>query len=287
MMVLNNAQISNFIIMEIEATPKRLTDYLDELQSRGKLTFVSTELPEKLNVNVETVKKYLQRLKAKKKVFQIRREFWAIVPPEYYARGVIPMTLFVDDLMKFLKKDYYIALHSAAQMFGAAHQQPMEFCLMIKRTPMRNIRNKRLALKFIVKESWFDQDIIQKQTDTGFINISSPELTALDLMYFSYAVGGKSMILTIISELIESIKPSKLYQTAKRYNHTPTVQRLGYIIDHYLENDKISNVLKKIIDEKKPRIIPFSVKHQTEGFEINRKWSIIPNLTKCIYHRME
>ena len=277
-MVLNNAQITNFIIMEIETTPKRLTDYLDELQSRGKLTFVSTELPEKLNVNVETVKKFLQRLKAKKKVFQIRREFWAIVPPEYYARGVIPMVLFVDDLMKFLKKDYYIALHSAAQMFGAAHQQPMEFCLMIKRTPMRNIRNKRLALKFIVKESWSDQDIIQKQTDTGFINISSPELTALDLMYFSYAVGGKSMILTIISELIESIKPSKLYQTAKRYNHTPTVQRLGYIIDHYLENDKISNVLKKIIDEKKPRIIPFSVKRQTEGFEINRKWSIIPNL---------
>lgn len=277
-MVLSNVQITNFIIMEIEATPKRLTEYLDELQSRGKLTFVSTELPEKLNVNVETVKKFLQRLKAKKKVFQIRREFWAIVPPEYYARGVIPIALFVDDLMKFLKKDYYIALHSAAQMFGAAHQQPMEFCIMIKKTPMRNIRNKRLTLKFIVKESWSDQDIIQKQTNTGFINISSPELTALDLVCFSYAVGGKSMVLTIISELIESIKPRKLYQTAKRYNHIPTVQRLGYIIDHYLENDKISNVLKKIIDENKPRIIPFSVKHQTEGFEISRKWNIIPNL---------
>jgi predicted transcriptional regulator of viral defense system len=149
-------------------TPIRLIDYLEQLQAKGKLTFISTELPEILNVAEDTVKKYLQRLKRKKKIFQIRREFWVIVPPEYYARGVIPMTWFVDDLMKFLKKDYYIALHSAAQLLGAAHQQPMEYCLMIKKTPMRKIRNNKIALKFVVKKDWSDEDIIQKQTEAGY-----------------------------------------------------------------------------------------------------------------------
>lgn len=100
-------------------TPIRLIDYLEQLQAKGKLTFISTELPEILKVSEDTVRKYLQRLKRKKKVFQIRREFWVIVPPEYYARGVIPMTWFVDDLMKFLKKDYYIGF--AEKVFSHSH----------------------------------------------------------------------------------------------------------------------------------------------------------------------
>jgi predicted transcriptional regulator of viral defense system len=259
-------------------TPIRLIDYLEQLQAKGKLTFISTELREILKVSEDTVRKYLQRLKRKKKVFQIRREFWVIVPPEYYARGVIPMTWFVDDLMKFLKKDYYIALHSAAQLLGAAHQQPMEYCLMVKKTPLRKIRNNKLAIKFVVKKDWSEDDIIQKQTEAGYINVSSPELTALDLMFYSYSAGGKSMVLTIISELIETIKPGKLYQTAKRYKHLPTVQRLGFMIDQYIVNEKVSNALKKLIDEVNPRVIPFSVKHPIEGFAINSKWQVIPNL---------
>ena len=277
--VILNTIIANVKNMDNSTqTPIRLIDYLEQLQAKGKLTFISTELPKILNVTEDTVKKYLQRLKAKKKVFQIRREFWVIVPPEYYARGVIPMTWFVDDLMKFLKKDYYIALHSAAQLLGAAHQQPMEFCLMIKKTPMRKIRNNKLALKFVVKKDWSEDDIIQKQTEAGYINVSSPELTALDLMFYSYSAGGKNMVLTIISELIETIKPGKLYQTAKRYKHIPTVQRLGFMIDQYLGNEKISNALKKHLDEVNPKIVPFSVKHPIEGFEVNPKWHVIPNL---------
>lgn len=259
-------------------TSIKLIDYLEQLQAKGKLTFISTELPEKLNVTEDNVRKYLQRLKKKNKVFQIRREFWVIVPPEYHARGVIPMTWFVDDLMKFLKKDYYIALHSAAQLLGAAHQQPMEYCLMVKKNPMRKIRNNKIALKFVVKKDWSGEDIIQKQTEAGYINVSSPELTALDLVLYSYSAGGNNMVLTILSELIETIKPGKLYQTAKRYNNLPTVQRLGFMIDQYIGNEKVSNALKKLVDESKARVIPFAVKHPIEGFEVNTTWQVIPNL---------
>lgn len=262
----------------VKHTSIKLIDYLEQLQAKGKLTFISTELPEKLNVTEDNIRKYLQRLKRKNKVFQIRREFWVIVPPEYQARGVIPMTWFVDDLMKFLKKDYYIALNSAAQLLGAAHQQPMEYCLMVKKTPLRKIRNNKIALKFVVKKDWSNEDVIQKQTEAGYINVSSSELTALDLVHYSYSAGGNNMVLTILSELIESIKPNKLYQTAKRYNNLPTIQRLGFMIDRYIGNEKISNALKKLVDENNARIIPFSVKHPVEGFEVNTAWQIIPNL---------
>jgi hypothetical protein len=50
------------------------------------------------------------------------------------------------------------------------------------------------------------------------------------------------------------------------------------MIDQYLGNEKISNALKKLLDEVNPRTIPFSVKHPSEGFGVNPKWQVIPNL---------
>jgi hypothetical protein len=50
------------------------------------------------------------------------------------------------------------------------------------------------------------------------------------------------------------------------------------MIEQYLGNEKVSNALKKLLDEVNPKIIPFSVKHPIEGFEINPKWQVIPNL---------
>jgi hypothetical protein len=39
---------------------------------------------------------------------------------------MLPVYLFADDLMKSLKKNYYLGLYSAAAIHGAGHQQPME-----------------------------------------------------------------------------------------------------------------------------------------------------------------
>ena len=34
-----------------------------------------------------------------------------------------PNDFYIDDLMRFLKREYYIGLFSAAALYGAAHQQ--------------------------------------------------------------------------------------------------------------------------------------------------------------------
>ncbi|MEI9912619.1 MAG: hypothetical protein WDO71_25065 [Bacteroidota bacterium] len=46
---------------------------------------------------------------------------------------------------------------------------------------MRGIKNKKLKINFYIKKDWSEDDIIQKKTDAGYINVSSPEFTALDL----------------------------------------------------------------------------------------------------------
>jgi F0F1-type ATP synthase gamma subunit len=62
----------------------------------------------------EAIKKALQRLKKKKEIALIRNEFYVIITPEYRSKGILPPSLFVADLMKFLGKDYYVGLLNAA-----------------------------------------------------------------------------------------------------------------------------------------------------------------------------
>ncbi|GHT42098.1 hypothetical protein FACS189437_09760 [Bacteroidia bacterium] len=99
---------------------------------------------------------------------------------ELQSQGRSPY-LFIDDLMKSLDKSYYVALLSAAALYGATHQQLMEYFVMTETPAPRSINNQKLKVSFFSKNSWEQDDIVQKTTDAGYLNVSSPELTAFDL----------------------------------------------------------------------------------------------------------
>ncbi len=90
-----------------------------ELQSQGRYTFTFDELRSRFDLSEETLLQGLYRYKTKKQVAQIRKSFYAIIPPEYSKQGMLPPYLFIDDLMKSLNKPYYVALLSAAALHGA------------------------------------------------------------------------------------------------------------------------------------------------------------------------
>jgi len=46
--------------------------------------------------------------------------------------------------------------------------------------------------------------------NTGYLKVSSPEVTAMDLLRYTSKSGGLNHIVTVLSELIESIDPDKL-----------------------------------------------------------------------------
>ncbi len=54
----------------------------------------------------------------------VYRGFYVIVPTHYMLRGVVPPLYYVDQLMNYLGKPYYVSLLSAAELLGAAHQRP-------------------------------------------------------------------------------------------------------------------------------------------------------------------
>lgn len=255
-----------------------IEDYLDDIRSKGRFAFTLEELKERFdNSSDKAILQSLYRLKSKKKIVQVRKEFYTLLPPEYIHQGVLPTNLFIDDMMVSLEKDYYIGVISAAALYGASHQQSMETFVITQKPALRNVKNKKLKINFLVKNEWSNEDINKIKTDAGYIRVSSPELTALDLLYYIDKIG-INRVFTIIEELSEVLKPSKLYKTAKKYNQLAAIQRLGFLLENELGNEGLAKAIYPLIENKKGGNIPLIPGKNKEG-EVNNKWRIIKNIT--------
>ena len=250
--------------------------FLVELQSKGRYTFAFDELRTRFDLSEETLLQVVYRYKSKKQVAQIRKGFYAIIPPEYSRQVMLPPYLFIEDLMKFLNKQYYVALLSAAAIYGSAHQQPMEFFVISKSPAPRSIRNNKLKITFLSKNSWAQEGITRQKTNAGYMNVSVPELTALD--FFEYTrVLGINHITSVLHELVEEMKASTLANIAKQYTNTAAIQRLGYILEMELSEEKLANNLWKALSQRNFFPVALSPQKEKKGASDNR-WKVIRNM---------
>lgn len=247
-----------------------------ELQSQGRYAFTFEELRNRFKSSEKTLLQGLYRYKTKKQIAQIRKGFYVIIPPNYSNQGMLPPYLFIDDLMKSLSKPYYVALLSAAALYGAAHQQPMEYFVIAETSAPRSINNNKLKVSFFSKNTWNQDDIVQKTTDAGYLNVSSPELTALDLLAYVDKIGANRVV-TVLEELAQAMKATALSKTAKRYPNTPVIQRLGYILDKVLGEEKLSDSLLKILNERHVSPVLLVTQKEKQG-ELDDTWKVIKNI---------
>jgi predicted transcriptional regulator of viral defense system len=255
----------------------RLEDYVFKARSMGRYSISLKELRENFDVSEKALQQAIFRLKVKKTIVQLRQGFYIIIPPEYSAKGMLPIYLFIDDMMKYLGRDYYLGLFTAASLHGASHQQPMEYQVIINPPALRMIKKNNMQISFSVNNNFHSEDIVKKKSDAGYVNVSSAELTMLDLIYFNKNYGGISRTLAIIDELQESVNKKKLSETAKNYKSTPAVQRLGFLMDVYFKNRVMSDFIFKTLDINKIKYVELC----SGGKEIyakNAKWKVIQNL---------
>ncbi|KAA6342693.1 hypothetical protein EZS27_009565 [termite gut metagenome] len=250
--------------------------FLVELQSKGRFIFTFDELRTRFDLSEETLLQVLYRYKSKKQVAQIRKGFYAIIPPEYSKQGMLPPYFFIDDLMKSLNKLYYVALLSAAAIYGAAHQQPMEFFVIAESPAPRDIKNNKLKITFLSKNDWVRDGVTQQKTNAGYMNVSLPELTALD--FFDYTrVFGINRIVSVLQELVEKMKITTLVKIAKHYTNTAAIQRLGYVLETELLQEKLANYLWQVLNQRNFFPIPLSPQKAKKG-DANNRWKVIKNM---------
>lgn len=255
---------------------KTLSSYIVELQQKGRYWFSKEQALQDTQANDLSFKRAVARLIKNKKVARIKRDFFVIVPPEYYHLGTLPAEWFIEAWMSYSKRQYYVALLSAAALHGAAHQQPQEFQVIVGKTLPPTLTGK-LSIRYFNKNYISETPIQKIKTNTGYINVSTPEATAFDLIQYMKVSGGLGNVATVLSELSEKIDPNRLVETAEKINvEIPFAQRLGFILDN-IGNQDMTHPLNSWVLNKKPRYVLLCPGQEIGDLERDSKWKILVN----------
>ena len=269
---------SNYFYMTNDSLYK-IKDWIDDQQKRGRITFPYQEVVEQFSsITEQGVKNALNRLVKKSEIVPVLKGFYAIIPIGYALRGMIPPELYIDDLMKYLHRQYYISLLNAAVFYGAAHQQPQIFSVITSYPPLRDTTKKGSRIVFIATRKTIPQIWLKPfRTEYGDIQVSKPELTAADLITFQKEIGGLNRACTVLYELAESVNFEQLDKAFFDYVPTATIQRLGYLLEIELEQSDLAEklYLKSQEFNCKFQKTPLKFNKSTEGRETNAKWKII------------
>jgi predicted transcriptional regulator of viral defense system len=249
--------------------------YLDYLATEGKVCFTKKDLQQKLGLTSNTASATIRRLKEKEQIASPVKGYYLILAPEFRSMGCLPPDFFIDDLMKHLGLDYYVALLSAALYHGASHQQPQIFQVIVPRK-RKNIQCGRLNIHFIKNQYFGKSDITLLKTRSGTMRVATPETTARDLLLFIRQSGGINQVATVIDELAEVLNGKKLQTLAEKSDQFQWVQRLGYLLEK-LKYIELAENLFNVIKNKHLRITPLIPYRTMVGFPRDPKWQLAIN----------
>jgi predicted transcriptional regulator of viral defense system len=204
-------------------------EFVARTAASGRHHFTMAEATRALGRSAPAVRASLRRLKARREIADPYRGFHVIVPPEYRSIGCLPAEQFVPQLMEHLGEQYYVALLSAAELYGAAHQRPQSFQVMLK-SNRRAIVCGQVRVQFVARKDLETTPVAERNTPRGRLRVSSPEATALELLGYADQCGGLDNVATVLTDLAEMLDGEKLVGAAQ---HCPIVwtQRLGYLLD--------------------------------------------------------
>lgn len=256
---------------------ENLSSLIKHFLQKGRYSFEKTEAIKLLDCNTPSFINSANRLAKKKELALVREGFYIIIPPQHFSLGCLPADWFIDDLMKYLGQPYYTSLLSAASYYGASHQQPQRFQVMTnKQTRAISIGN--VSIEFIVKKTMPDVGINKINSYTGAINISSPELTMMDVCDYSKHAGYIHNMAQVITDLAESVNKDKFKELLEKLPvKTTMLQRLGYLLD-ITEHEELSEVVYAVLLLRKPvNYIWLSPGEDLDIIEKNERWNINVN----------
>jgi predicted transcriptional regulator of viral defense system len=211
-----------------DVEPRELVDWL---LARGRSWVTTAEAAALLGIPDSHVAPTMARWRRRGQLFSPTKGLYVVVPAEYRTWGAVPGPHFIDALMRHLGHDYYVALLSAAEAHGFAHQRPQVFQVM---TPAR-LRDRafgRVRIRFVTDASTAGRAVDVVNTPTGTMRVSSIETTILDLVAHPRGSGGLSNVATIVGEMLEEerVDVPRLAEAAAGYP-TSVVQRCGWLLE--------------------------------------------------------
>lgn len=223
-------------------TRPALSDHLLELQAQGRVSFTREEAIKALGITEAAFLKSAKRLEKRGRLLNPRQGFYVAIPPQYMSWEGPPPNWYIDALMQHEGRSYYVGLLKAAELHGATHHAVIEFQVIADKQLPR-IRAGRSIIAFYYRKDLgsVQFSVVDHKTDTGSMKLSSPELTAFDLLRYAHAVGGIDAIATVLSDLKDRLDGRKLANLARQFERA-VCQRLGYLLDWLGASEKTSEL---------------------------------------------
>lgn len=256
---------------------KGVQEFIENALSKIKYSFTWEELTEFSPKSSNGLRNELDRLIRKKKIISLKRGFYLIISPQFQAFNKIPISLYLDDLFKIVDKPYYLAFYSASLYHGASHQVVQTDYVMTMPPNLRSINKGLTYIDFCSTTHWPKKNVIQKKSETGYFNISSPALTAIDLVHYQSKMGGLNRVFTVIEELSEEIKMKDINDLLSWYPHKSSIQRLGYLF-HELQADDLAESIKTYLSKRTIYPVTLSSEKTKNMGELNQLFKVYINL---------
>jgi predicted transcriptional regulator of viral defense system len=248
--------------------------YFDELAAAGRHHFTMADAMAALGGSAPAVRATLRRAAKRGEIASPHRGFYVVVPPEYRRLRCLPPEQFIPQLMKHLGEVYYVALRSAAELHGAAHQRPQAFQVMVRKN-RRPIECGAARVQFVARHDLDRTPVLWRNTPRGAMRVSSPEATALELVGYADQCGGLDNVASVLDELAESLRPQELLAAA-RLCPAAWSQRLGYLLEK-TGRDELADVLEGHVRDEAPTLAPLVRALPMKGTPRSRRWKLALN----------
>lgn len=259
---------------------EHIQDWVEEQMLRGRYIFTREDtLGLGLPVTAASLNTILSRLVARGVVVSPWKNFYVTIPTEYRLRGVVPPTFYIDRLMNYLGRDYYVSLLSAAELNGAAHQRAMLFQVTVNGGSIRSSVKNGTRLDFTIRQKLPLPFVRKVKTQMGYMNVAGVELTALDLVAEQNKVGGLSRVAEVLVELCESMRWDEQKLQLLSYFGAPTIQRLGYLLEQIDEVEQADALFALARQAGKSMRAEFLKQGASwdKSMSLNKRWKIISN----------
>ena len=258
----------------------RVRDWIETLPKTGHNSFAIDEVYSRFpTVSKLNIKSLLHRLSVKNYISCIRNGFYAFIPVEYQLKGIIPPIRYIDALMKYMERKYYVGLLSASAIYGASHNASQFFTVITELPQIQNSKKDK-SIKFFSRRKVPEKFLRDVKTETGYVKVSSPELTASDLFHYSKQIGGLGNASTLLADLVEVLDFTKLDVNFFKSVSTASIQRMGYVLEEVLQNTFQADMLYQRANQSNVyfQTIILNPKSSILDKSANNRWKVVANI---------
>ena len=260
--------------------PKNLKDWIVNRERIGLPCFARADVAVAFpDLHPHALDSALSRFCTRGLVRSPHKGFYCVVPPHYALSVELPPHYYIDQMMQWMGRQYYVALLSAASLWGASHQR-VGITQVMTEIPMSTTSSRRNPfIDWVCRKRIPKEFVLRKNGENGQISYSNAELTALDLVHYADRAGGISFVSTVLAELKDATNFNGagigVFQSAEMTD----IQRLGFIFETVLGDLRQAETIHREMIQTGRTVRPALLQPSSSSviLSANRRWHIKVN----------